>query len=52
MMIQCLRYEQAGSRGLDEFWRAMDRHPWYYALSAQFYTDVRALRPVGAARES
>ncbi len=45
MMVQCLRYEQAGSRGLEEFWLAMDRHPWHYALSAQLYAELRALRP-------
>ena len=25
MMIQCLRYELSGSRGLDDFWAGMDR---------------------------
>ena len=32
MMVQCLRYEQAGSRGLGEFWEAMDQWPWHYPL--------------------
>lgn len=45
MMVQCLRYEQAGSRGLEEFWLAMDGHPWHYSLSAQLYAQLRALRP-------
>ena len=45
MMVQCLRYELAGSRGLEEFWLAMDRHPWHYSLSAQLYAQLRALRP-------
>ena len=45
MMVQCLRYEQAGSRGLDEFWRTMDRRQWHYALSADLYARLRAMRP-------
>ncbi len=45
MMVQCLAYERAGSRGLDEFWDAMDRRQWHYALSAQLYDRLRALRP-------
>ena len=45
MMVQCLRYEQTGSRGLDEFWQAMDRHPWHYSLSAELYSQLKALRP-------
>jgi putative hydrolase of HD superfamily len=47
MMVQCLRYEMAGSRGLDEFWHAMDRHAWHYALSARIYERLKALRPGG-----
>jgi putative hydrolase of HD superfamily len=50
MMIQCLRYEQAGSRGLDEFWQAMDRQAWHYRLSADIYTRLRALRPADGER--
>jgi putative hydrolases of HD superfamily len=45
MMVQCLRYEQAGSRGLEEFWQVMDRHPWHYGLSAELYARLKALRP-------
>jgi len=44
MMVQCLRYEQAGYRALDEFWRAMDLHLWHYPLSAQLYEKLKALR--------
>ena len=44
MMVQCLRYEQAGSRGLDEFWQAMDGHRWHYELSARLYGRLRALQ--------
>jgi len=44
MMVQCLRYEQAGARGLDEFWSAMDRHSWHYPISADLYARLKALR--------
>lgn len=44
MMVQCLRYERAGSRGLDEFWQVMDRHTWHYALSAELYARLKAKR--------
>jgi putative hydrolase of HD superfamily len=45
MMVQCLRYEQAGSRGLDEYWRAMDRWEWHNPLCAELYARLRNLRP-------
>jgi len=45
MMVQCLRYEQAGSRGLDEFWQAMDRREWQYLLSAELYGRLKEMRP-------
>lgn len=45
MMVQCLRYEQTGVRSLAEFWAAMDRHTWHYALSADLYVRLKALRP-------
>jgi len=45
MMVQCLRYEQAGSRGLDEFWEAIDRLSWHYAVSGEIYAGLRSLRP-------
>ncbi len=41
MMVQCLRYEMAGSKGLDEFWEAMDRRRWNYPLSAEVYRWLR-----------
>lgn len=44
MMVQCLRYEQAGSRNLDEFWQAMDANTWHYSLSAQIYRRLRTMR--------
>ncbi len=45
MMVQCLRYEQAGSRGLDEFWEAVDRLSWHHAVSGEIYARLRSLRP-------
>jgi putative hydrolase of HD superfamily len=44
MMVQCLRYEQAGARSLDEFWSAMDRHAWHYPISADLYARLRVMR--------
>ena len=45
MMVQCLRYELAGSRGLDEFWKAMDQRVWHYAISGELYARLREMRP-------
>jgi len=45
MMVQCLRYELAGSRGLDEFWEAIDALVWHYPLSGELYARLRAMRP-------
>jgi putative hydrolase of HD superfamily len=45
MMVQCLRYEQAGSHGLDEFWEAMDQRVWHYPLCSELYACLRGLRP-------
>lgn len=47
MMVQCLRYELSGSRGLDDFWRNMDRQAWHYALCADLYARLKGMRPVG-----
>ena len=44
MMVQCLRYEQAGARSLDEFWSAIDRHAWHYPISADVYAHLKAMR--------
>ncbi len=49
MMVQCLRYEQAGCRDLDEFWQTMDGHHWHYDLSARLYHRLRAMRPEAGA---
>jgi putative hydrolase of HD superfamily len=45
MMCQCLHYEQAGSRGLDEFWAAMERQRWHYPLCAELYALLKDRRP-------
>jgi putative hydrolase of HD superfamily len=45
MMVQCLRYEQAGERGLDEFWQAIDQRIWHYSLCAELYSKLKSLRP-------
>jgi putative hydrolase of HD superfamily len=45
MMVQCLRYEQAGSKGLEEYWQAMDCWEWHYPLCAELYARLRGLRP-------
>ena len=47
MMVQCLRYEQAGSRGLGEYWEALDRQEWHYAVSGELYARLREMRPLG-----
>jgi putative hydrolase of HD superfamily len=52
MMIQCLRYEQAGCRGLDEYWQATDQRQWHYALCADLYNRLKTMRPVGAVHET
>ncbi len=52
MMVQCLRYEQAGSRGLDEFWQAMDQREWHFPLSEELYARLRAMRPGDVGREA
>jgi putative hydrolases of HD superfamily len=45
MMIQCLRYELSGSRGLDDFWASMDRQEWHYPLCADLYARLKGMRP-------
>jgi putative hydrolase of HD superfamily len=45
MMIQCLRYELSGSRGLDDFWASMDRQAWHYPLCADLYKRLKGMRP-------
>jgi putative hydrolase of HD superfamily len=47
MMVQCLRYELSGSRGLDEFWQAMDARQWHYPTSRDVYQHLKIMRPVG-----
>jgi putative hydrolase of HD superfamily len=45
MMIQCLRYEMAGSSGLDDYWQAQDKRVWFYPFCASLYAELKALRP-------
>jgi putative hydrolase of HD superfamily len=52
MMVQCLSYEQAGSRGLDEFWHGTDSRRWNYELCANLYAHLKAMRPIEAGRET
>jgi putative hydrolase of HD superfamily len=52
MMIQCLRYELAGSRGLDEFWQATDQRQWHYQLCADLYARLKPIRPLDTVRET
>jgi putative hydrolase of HD superfamily len=47
MMVQCLRYEQAGSRGLDEYWEAMDGRAWHFSAAGALYARLREMRPGG-----
>jgi putative hydrolase of HD superfamily len=44
MMVQCLRYEWAGSLGLDEYWHNMDRREWHFGLCARLYARLKARR--------
>jgi putative hydrolase of HD superfamily len=48
MMVQCLRYEKAGSRGLQEYWDATDEYAWAYPLCAELYAGLRHMRQGGA----
>jgi putative hydrolase of HD superfamily len=45
MMIQCLRYELSGSRGLDDFWTGMDWQDWHYPLCGDLYARLKGMRP-------
>jgi putative hydrolase of HD superfamily len=47
MMVQCLRYEQAGSRGLDEYWEVMDGRAWHFSAAGALYARLREMRPGG-----
>jgi putative hydrolase of HD superfamily len=42
MMVQCLRYEIGGSRGLEEFWASIDALTWRYPLCAELYAELKA----------
>jgi putative hydrolases of HD superfamily len=44
MMVQCLRYERAGSRMLDEFWVTSDAAAWHYPLCEHLYRRLKKTR--------
>ena len=44
MMVQCLRYEAAGVRGLDSFWATVDQYAWHYPLCAELYQVLKNQR--------
>jgi putative hydrolase of HD superfamily len=44
MMVQCLRYEQAGSQGLDDFWTNIDKRQWHFDLCANLYARLKSMR--------
>jgi putative hydrolase of HD superfamily len=47
MMVQAAAYEQAGQRGLDEFWEGSDDATWEFPGSADLYRRLRARREAG-----
>jgi putative hydrolase of HD superfamily len=52
MMFQCLFYERAGSRGLDDFWERTDHHQWHFSVCADIYRSLKARRPSDAGSSS
>lgn len=44
LMVQAYAYEQAGHRGLDEFWEAMAANQWYYPASEALFARLCARR--------
>lgn len=45
MLFQAAAYEQAGRRGLDEFWKAPDGLSWYFPESAGLSAQLQVQRP-------
>jgi putative hydrolases of HD superfamily len=52
MMIQCLRYELSGSRGLNDFWTNMDQQMWHFPICADLYAQIKGMRPGNGKRHS
>ena len=44
LVVQAYAYEQAGHRGLDEFWEAMAANTWYYPASEALFARLSARR--------
>ncbi len=44
LVVQAYAYEQAGHRGLDEFWEAMAANTWYYPESETLFVRLSARR--------
>ncbi|MGC8838575.1 MAG: HD domain-containing protein [Anaerolineae bacterium] len=44
LIVQAYAYEQAGHRGLDEFWEAMAANTWYYPESETLFVRLSARR--------
>lgn len=44
LVVQAYAYEQAGHRGLDEFWEAMAANTWHYPASEALFARLSARR--------
>jgi putative hydrolase of HD superfamily len=44
LLIQAAAFEQAGWRGLDEFWQSMAQHAWEFAISARVFHELAGQR--------
>lgn len=44
LVVQAYAYEQAGHRGLDEFWEAMAANTWHYPESKALFVRLSARR--------
>lgn len=44
LVVQAYVYEEAGHRGLDEFWQAMAANTWHYPASAALFARLAARR--------
>jgi len=46
MLIQAAAYEQAGWRGLDEFWETISRYAWEFPISGALHQELVARREI------
>jgi putative hydrolase of HD superfamily len=44
MLLQAAAYEQAGWRGMEEFWETMSHHSWEFPISDQLFRALAAQR--------